>query len=443
LVLANDGSVTGFGSQAVEVSFPRRLTDRGNRSARVPFEMKKPALARALKQTMYSRVLIAALAACIAGCANFMPNSGPSADRVVEGASPPGTAGIQVLDVTPSLVQRLMAAQRKSGFAEMFGPVSGSAPPRYTIGAGDAVEVSVWEAPPAVLFGSAPLDSRGAGATSRMTSLPEQVVNQSGEIVVPFAGNVSAAGRTPQEVQEDIARKLKAKANDPQVLVRVLRNASNTVTIVGEVNTNSRFPLTPLGERLLDALASAGGFRQPVGKISVRITRDVLEGGRRVTRAASLPLESIITDPAQNIQMRAGDVVTVLYQPNSFTVLGATNKNEEINFEAQGITLAQALGRSGGLQDLRANATGIFIFRFEDPEAIGESTAQRTTADGRIPVIYWVDLKNPASFFLAQDFSMRNRDILYVANAPGAELQKFLNLLSSLVFPLNYYNGLK
>jgi polysaccharide biosynthesis/export protein len=393
---------------------------------------------------MYSRVLIAALALGITGCANFMPNSGPSADRVAESAAAPGTAGIQVLDVTPSLVQRLLVAQRKSGFAETFGPASGAPPSRYTIGAGDAVEVSVWEAPPAVLFGSAPLESRaGVATTSRMTALPEQVVNHSGEIVVPFAGNVSAAGRTPQEVQEDIARKLKAKANDPQVLVRVLRNASNTVTIVGEVNSNSRFPLTPLGERLLDALASAGGFRQPVGKISVRITRDVLEGGRRVTRAASLPLETIITDPTQNIQMRAGDVVTVLYQPNSFTVLGATNKNEEINFEAQGITLAQALGRSGGLQDLRANATGIFIFRFEDPEAIGESTPQRTTADGRVPVIYWVDLKNPASFFLAQDFSMRNRDVLYVANAPGAELQKFLNLLSSLVFPLNYYNGLK
>jgi polysaccharide biosynthesis/export protein len=156
----------------------------------------------------------------------------------------------------------------------------------------------------------------------------------------------------------------------------------------------------------------------------------------------ALPLETILTDPMQNILLQPGDVITALYQPNSFTVLGATARNEEINFEAQGITLSQAMARAGGLQDQRANPTAVFIFRFEKPEMVGEVSPQRTTVDGRIPVIYWVDLKNPASFFLAQDFPMRNRDVLYVANAPGAELQKFMNLLSSLVFPLNYYNGL-
>jgi polysaccharide biosynthesis/export protein len=393
-------------------------------------------IARSLK-TLTS-ALAAALA--LAGCAPFLPASGPSSGDVETVSTQASDAGIRVLDLTAPLVRRLRATERRANLAEVLGA---SAIPRFTVGPGDALEISVWEAPPAALFGTATTDSRAIGATARVAVLPEQIVNTNGNINVPFAGTIPVTGRTVQEVESEIVRRLKPKANDPQVVVRVVRNASATVTVMGEVNTSSRIPLSPRGERLLDVLATTGGFRQPVGKITIRVTREVVENGRTSLRVVSLPLDFIITDPAQNVLLQPGDVVTALYQPNSFTVLGATNKNEEINFEAQGITLAQALGRSGGLQDVRANATGIFIFRFEDPDAVGEAAPQRTTEDGRIPVIYWVDLKNPASFFLAQDFSMRNRDVLYVANAPAAELQKFLNLLSSLVFPLNYYNGLK
>jgi polysaccharide biosynthesis/export protein len=386
-------------------------------------------------------VLAVALTATLTGCTTtgaFLPTSGPSAQDVGPARQPDD--GIRVVELTSSVVRQLHTMERRATLADTLGSGAVS---RFTIGPGDALEISVWEAPPAALFGSGATELRAAGSTARVSVLPEQIVNTAGNINVPFAGTVPVAGRTVQEVEGEIVRRLKPKANDPQVLVRVLRNTSAMVTVVGEVNASSRLPLSPRGERLLDALATTGGFRQPVGKITIRVTREVVEDGRRSVRVVSVPLETIITDPAQNILLQPGDVVTALHQPNSFTVLGATTRNEEINFEAQGITLAQALGRAGGLQDQRANPTAVFIFRFEKPEMVGEVAPQRTTVDGRIPVIYSVDLKSPASFFLAQDFPMRNRDVLYVSNAPAAELQKFMNLLSSLVFPLNYYNGLK
>ncbi len=266
-----------------------------------------------------------------------------------------------------------------------------------------------------------------------MTTLPEQMVNGAGTINVPFVGAVKAAGQSPQDMEAAIAKALKAKANQPQVLVRVIRNASSNVTVVGEVAASLRMPLTAKGERLLDALAAAGGVRQPVGKTTLQITR-----GNQVQ---SLPLDSIIQDPRQNIPLQAGDVITALSQPLSFSVLGATGKNEELNFEAQGISLAQALARAGGLQEQRADAQGLFIFRFEDPAAMLSSTDALgkplfATPEGRIPVVYRVDLKDPAMFFVAQGFPIRNKDVLYVSNAPAAELQKFLNIMSSIVFPI-------
>ncbi len=129
--------------------------------------------------------------------------------------------------------------------------------------------------------------------------------------------------------------------------------------------------------------------------------------------------------------------MTALYQPYSFTALGATGKNEEINFEAQGITLAQALARAGGLQDSRSDAQGVFIFRLEDAAALQwPDHPVVTTVDGKVPVVYRINLRDPNSFFVAQSFMMDNKDLLYVSNAPIAELQKFLNVVFSVAYPI-------
>ena len=376
--------------------------------------------------------VIAASVLALSGCSTYpawLPSAGPNARQVADSTQSATVAGIQVIDVSDAVARKVLASQRRALFSETLGnsAVTGK------VGAGDVLEISIWEAPPANLFGSAVVDPRSGASGARMTALPEQMVSSAGTINVPFAGTIKAANQSQQEIETTITNALKAKANQPQVLVRVIRNASSNVTVVGEVATSLRMPLTAKGERLLDALAAAGGVRQPVGKTTLQITR-----GNQVQ---SLPLDSVIQDPLQNIPLQAGDVITALTQPLSFTVLGATGKNEEQNFEVQGISLAQALARAGGLQEQRADAQGLFIFRFEDPAALLSNVDALdkplpTTPEGRIPVVYRVDLKDPAMFFVAQGFPIRNKDVLYVSNAPAAELQKFLNIMSSIVFPI-------
>jgi polysaccharide export outer membrane protein len=256
------------------------------------------------------------------------------------------------------------------------------------------------------------------------------MIGSEGHISVPFAGKIRAAGRTLVEIEAEIVRRLTGKANQPQVLVRLLRNNTANVTVVGEVAASTRMPLTPQGERVIDALAAAGGVRQPVNKMTLQLTRG--------DQVAAMPLDLLIRDPRQNIVLQPGDVLTALFQPLSFTALGATGKNEEVAFEAQGISLAQALARVGGLQDARADARGVFVFRFETRDALTSldpTTLQ--TPDGRVPVIYRLDMKDAAAFFMAQNFPVRDKDVLYVSNAPAAELQKFLNILTSSIFSVS------
>ncbi|WP_322086315.1 polysaccharide biosynthesis/export family protein [Burkholderia sp. BCC1999] len=381
-----------------------------------------------------SRALLSVVAtgAFILSACSAIPTSGPSRSQIERSAGAPEDqgreAGIQVVDVNDQIARRLYAERIRSDFLSTLG---GTPAFQQQLGVGDTIEVSIWEAPPATLFGAtAPSDGRSAGPTNaRVTVLPDQTIDGSGMINVPFAGAVRAANRTTTQLQQDIAARLKNIAHDPQVLVKLSRNATSYVTIVGDVASSNRMQLSARGERLLDALASAGGVRQAVDKVTIQITR----GGAVV----QMPLETVIRDPRQNVPLRAGDVVTALYQPYSFTALGATGKNEEINFEAQGITLAQALARAGGLQDSRSDAQGVFIFRLEDAKTLQWPTQPvRTTVDGKVPVIYRINLRDPNSFFVAQSFMMDNKDLLYVSNAPITELQKFLNVVFSVAYPV-------
>jgi polysaccharide biosynthesis/export protein len=364
-----------------------------------------------------------ASAAVLAGCGN-LPSSG-FLRSAVEPSGDKKATGLQFVEVTDPVARRLLAQRSTRLFSETLGS---KLPNTEIIRLGDVVEVSIWEAPPSTLF-TGGVDARGLSTAARVTTFPDQMVNNEGNINVPFAGQVRVVGQLPSQVEAEIVRRLKSMANQPQVLVRRTRNLSSDITIVGEVVASARVPLTPRGERLLDALAAVGGVRQPVNKTMIQVTR-----GKEVH---ALPLQTIIRDPNQNVPLQPGDVVTALFQPYSFTALGATGKAAEYDFEAQGISLAQALARAGGLLDQRADARGVFLFRFEPRDALPwPSEPVDVTPEGKVAVVYRVNLDDPNTFLVSQSFPIQDKDVLYVSNASLAELQKFLTLIGSIAGPL-------
>lgn len=396
--------------------------------------ISKPCGARSIVRPVKTLVILLtslALAAC-----SSLGASGPETSKVRKaGDQALGSANIQIVHVDDAVARRVLSASKASLFSETFGV---DVPPEWTVlGKGDVLQLSIWEAPPAVLFGAtttfgAPQVGTNAlsGSVAQQNPIPEMTVDEAGTIQVPFAGSVRVEGRSPREVEREIARRLAGKAHDPQVSIRIARNASATVTLVGDVATNTQIPLTPKGERLLDAIASVGGLKTPVNKTTIQITRD--------GRVASLPFETVIHDPSQNIRLRANDVVTAISQSFSFTALGETGASAEVPFESTGITLAQALGRVGGLKSDRADPEGVFVFRLEDPVAVDPAIAATAprTPDGRIPVIYALNLKDPSSFFVAQGFPVRDKDVMYVSRAPLTDLQRFVAIIASMTIPV-------
>jgi polysaccharide export outer membrane protein len=360
------------------------------------------------------------------GCASFLPQSGPTRRAIEQSPAQRDLPPIKVVDVNQDVTRELLARHSSRLFSQVF-----ESPPSQLqrIGSGDVLAVSIWEAAPATLFGMMQSDLRGLQSPAQATTLPGQPVDGEGFITVPFAGRVPAAGRTVPEIEADIKQRLVGKANQPEILVLLTQNRSSTVTVVGDVTTNMRVQLTEAHERLLDAIAMAAGVHQPVNKTMIQLTR-----GERI---CSMPLETIIEDPRQNVALHAGDVVTALYEPLSFTALGASGKNGEVPFEATGISLAQALARSQGLIDQRSNARGVFVFRLEPKSTQPDSQwTPATAANDKVPVVYRIDLGNPRSLFLIQDFQILDKDVLYVSNAPLSDVQKFLNLLFLVAYPV-------
>ncbi len=209
----------------------------------------------------------------------------------------------------------VLAGVRSPSLSGSFGDYR--PPGQQLIGVGDAVQITLWEAGPGGLFSSPAIDRTTPG--SRTATIPEQVVARDGAITVPFAGRVRVVGHTQPEIERIIVDRLTDKAIDPQALVTVTRNVSNTATVIGGVGPGARVPLSVRGDRLLDVIALAGGERAAAQDIAV-----VLARGDRTLR---VPMQAVPDDPHENIYLQPDDVVTLVRDPQTFIAAGASGRN--------------------------------------------------------------------------------------------------------------------
>ena len=383
-----------------------------------------------------------ALALLSAGC-SIVPSSGPQGTDVVhqsEGGSPVALP-YALVKVTPEVVGTLgrYAPQLSSAFADR-------APPRaFRFGIGDVVSITIFEAAAGGLFTS----DNGLRAGNFVT-IPNQAVDDQGNIAVPYAGVVRAQGRTPAEIQTDIANALKARALEPQVVVALAQQNTSLVSVLGDVRTAGRFPASPSGERILDVIARAGGPTSQGYDVWVSLERK----GHR----ASVPFGALLYEPSNNIYVLPNDVIYLYNQPQTFlafgaagaisaataisvntsSIGGATGGPGLYRFDGWRLSLAEAIAKEGGLNDGLAEPKWVFLYRGETREVASRLGIDCSKYVGPIiPVIYNLDLRDPSGYFLAQKFEMRTKDVIYTSNAAAVETTKFLQFLRLVMATAN------
>ena len=360
----------------------------------------------------------------LVGCAG-LPSGGPTATDIRKEGVTTGATRFNMVEVDARVVETLSARSTEDLSTTFSGY---SKPPSPTISVGDSISVSIFQSGglgTGLLSGTL----NTAGTATQAVIVPEQVVAADGAISVPYAGRPRAAGRTPLQVQQAIEALLAETAQKPQVIVTVTKSVSDKVSVGGDIVNGSRIALSFRGERILDVIAAAGGVKTPLYETFVRLSR----GGKTV----SVSMERLVADPKENIYVWPDDVITLVRNPQTFTVFGATTTNAQISFNASEVSLAQAIAKAGGLQDIRADPSGVFLFRFE-PRPIAEALRipPLTTPDGRSPVLYHVNLQDADGYFLSGRFLLQNNDIIYVANASSNQFQKFLTLLGTITQPI-------
>ncbi len=379
-------------------------------------------------------LLLAGLAAAVlAGCA-MQPKAGPLSRSIASEAKDEAAPFLLVP------VNRIALTEMANTASENFRPMATAAPaPDVMIHIGDMVSVTLWE------YGSGllgPVAGNNAGGINligaQSATVPIQVVDQTGVILVPFAGEIRAAGRTTRQVQAAILDALRGKAVNAQALVQITQTTDNAVTVTGDVNHPGRFPLATSGTRLLDALSTAGGTTGRARDMQIQLSRG---GDVRTTR-----LSLVHADPVQNVYLKPGDVLTLNQEPQSVVVLGATNKNLVVPFDKTRLTLAETLGAGGGLADRQADPFGVYILRYE-PTAVAKRLRTEPLPDYLatgtvVPVIYQIDLRSADGLMLSQNFMMRDRDLVYVANAPAVQVNKLIGMVNAFaaIFKNNSLN---
>ena len=340
-------------------------------------------------------VLVLGCSLGVAGC-QAIPGDGPW----MNGAKSTSTQALpfDVIDLTPTTV----VAYRAPATIDQPSKTSDlSAGTRVSVSPGDVLKVRIFEPYEGSIFPT--IQKPGA-------ELGNQRVTDAGTIEVPYVGTVNVAGLDLEQIEQRIVDQLGTKAQNPQVVVEFVADRTNTVLISGDVKTPGRLSLLEGTRTVVDAINKAGGFIGIASQLEVVVRR---HGNVILDKQYSELLAGA------DIAIEKGDEIVV--RPNSqiFTVLGAVTKAGNVQLTKPDETLLEALGEVHGLSDERANKTGVYLFRMGD---IQDNPSARAR-------VFRLDLMQPVSIFVAQQFGMQAGDVIYVTNAPLYEYNKVLTAL--------------
>lgn len=266
----------------------------------------------------------------------------------------------------------------------------------YKVGAQDVLLVTVWNHPEI---------NNPAGSVN--AALSGRVVNDDGNFFFPYAGKVKAAGRTVQEIRENLTGLLTKFLVDPQVDVSVLQYRSQRAFILGQVEKPGVVPLTDVPMTVADLISTAGGVKPEADLRAVTLARG------KDTRKLDLYALYYQGDISQNILLRTGDVVTVPENRyNKVFVLGEVGKPQSVVMPGGRFSLAEAISDAGGVNPLSANAGQLYVIR------MGKNDR---------PQIWHLNAASPDALILADGFDLEPRDIVYVDPAAVARFSRVLN----------------
>lgn len=260
----------------------------------------------------------------------------------------------------------------------------------YLVGAGDVLNVTVWDHPELTIPAGSMRPAVEAG----------NWVHSDGTMFYPYVGEIKVAGLNVIQIRKLITERLSTYIEKPQVDVTIAAFKSQRVYVTGAVNQPGAVQISNLPLTLIEAVNASGGLSEFADWNHVKVTRGDQE--------FNFSLKDLLESGAlsQNILLQHNDVIHVSRDDaQKVFVLGEVTTAQTLKIDRSGMTLAEAISSSGGFSEVSSDASGIFVVR-------------KSKEAQRIADVYQLDASDVTALVLADQFQLEPRDIVYVTAAP-------------------------
>jgi polysaccharide export outer membrane protein len=360
------------------------------------------------RSVLFMVVVVPVLAACTAMAPGIQFGKAPV---LADGAAGEEQIKAEILRITPKLVRQEREMRERQVADNISALMLPSTP--YTIQPGDVLQIVVWDHPElsASMLPGAPLGAPGvAGVAASPMAQPQSgfEVDQDGWLEFPYAGRLMVTGLRPEQVHQQLTKKLSVFLKNPKVTLRMLSYRSKRVYLDGEVKAPGVQAINDIPMTLTEAINRAGGMLPTADQSRIVINR----GGKIYPINLPLLVQKGV-NPA-SIMLTNGDVVRVLSRDESkIFVSGEVSAPRALTMRNGRLTLNEALGESGGINPVTGDARQVYVVR-------RSSTAS---------VVYQLDANAPGALAMAEGFELNPKDVVYVAATPLTNWNRTISAL--------------